>query len=101
MFILKLLGILFIVPIMLVIGIGRLTVKLIIKIYGTVTFWFWVLLAFCVITTIIREQWSQTAILAVLGTITFFMFVFTVWLEMTLGDINERLRGYLNHNKLS
>lgn len=54
MFILKLLGILFIVLIMLVVGIKRLTVKLIIKIYGTVTFLFWVLLAFCVITTIVR-----------------------------------------------
>ncbi len=32
-------------------------------------------------------------------TITFFGFVFVVWLETTLGDINERLRGYLNHNK--
>lgn len=78
-----------------------INVKLIIKIYGTVIFWFWVLLAFCVITTIIREQWSQTVILAVLMTITFFGFVFAVWLEMTVGDINERLRGYLNHNKLS
>lgn len=84
-----------ILPILLVVGVARFLVSLAIRVYGFVSFWFWVLLAIITIMTIAYQRWDQTVIMLVLGAVSFVILFGAVWVQVTLEDFSEMLKGQL------
>lgn len=82
-----------ILPALLVVGVTRLLVALAIKIYGFVSFWFWVILAIITLMTVVYQKWDQTAIMVVLGTASFAVLFGAVWVQVTLDDVNGWLKS--------
>ena len=81
-----------ILPALLIVGVARLFVTLAIKVYGFVSFWFWVLLAIITVMTIVYQKWDQTVIMVVLGAVSFAILFGTVWVQVTLEDISSMLK---------
>ena len=70
-----------------VVGVARLLVTLAIKVYGFVSFWFWVLLAIITVMTVVYQKWDQTVIMVVLGAASFAVLFGGVWVQVTLEDV--------------
>lgn len=71
---------------------ARLLVTLAIKVYGFVSFWFWVLLAIITVMTVVYQKWDQTVIMVVLGAISFAVLFGVVWVQVTLEDASSLLK---------
>lgn len=84
-----------ILPVLLVVGVARLLVALAIKVYGFVSFWFWVLLAIITVMTVVYQKWDQTVIMVVLGAVSFAVLFGAVWVQVTLEDLSSGLKQYL------
>ena len=84
-----------ILPALLIVGVARLFVTLAIKVYGFVSFWFWVLLAIITVMTVAYQKWDQTVIMIVLGAVSFAMLFGAVWVQVTLEDLFSDLKKYL------
>ena len=95
MWLVKLIIKILILPALLVVGVARLLVVLAIKVYGFVSFWFWVLLAIITVMTIVYQKWDQTAIMAVLGAVSFAVLFGAVCVQVTLEDAVGILKNYL------
>lgn len=84
-----------ILPALLIVGVARLLVALTIKVYGFVSFWFWVLLAIITVMTVVYQKWDQTVIMVVLGGVSFVVLFGAVWAQVTLEDLSSGLKQYL------
>lgn len=94
MWLVKLLVKVLILPALLVVGVARFLVALAIKVYGFVSFWFWVLLAIITVMTVVYQKWDQTMIMVVLGAVSFLVLFGAVWLQVTLDDLSTGLKQY-------
>ena len=81
-----------ILPALLVVGVARLLVTLAIKVYGFVSFWFWVLLAIITVMTVVYQKWDQTMIMVSLGAVLFAVLFGAVWVQVTLEDVSDWLK---------
>ena len=82
-----------ILPALLVVGVARLLVDLAIKVYGFVSFGFWVLLAIITVMTVVYQKWDQTVIMVVLGAVSFAVLFGAVCVQVTLEDVSGWLKG--------
>jgi len=80
-------------PVLAIVWLLRLAVSLVVRVYGFMSFWFWILLAIITVMTIVQHKWSQTAIMAVLGAISFVLLFASVWLEVALEDLEEAIKA--------
>lgn len=78
-------------PVLLIVGVARLLVSLATKVYGFVSFWFWVLLAIITVMTVLYHKWDQTVIMVVLGAVSLAVLFGAVWVQVTLEDISSFL----------
>lgn len=95
MWLMKLFIKILILPALLVVGVARLLVTLAIKLYGFVSFWFWVLLAIITVMTVVYQKWDQTAIMVILGAVSFVVLFGAVWVQVTLEDVSGMLKSQL------
>lgn len=92
MWLMKLFLKILILPALLVVGVARLLVTLAIKVYGFVSFWFWVLLAIITVMTVVYQKWDQTVIMVGLGAVSFVVLFGAVWVQVTLEDMSSWLK---------
>lgn len=95
MWLMKLFIKILILPALLVVGVARLLVTLAIKLYGFVSFWFWVLLAIITVMTVVYQKWDQTSIMVILGAVSYVVLFGAVWVQVTLEDVSGMLKSQL------
>ena len=83
-------------PILLLIGVAKLVVILEIKIYGFLSFWFWVLLAIIIIMDFLNKQWNQILIMITLGGISIAFLSASVCIQIVLEGLAEWFKKRCN-----
>ena len=92
MWLMKLIIKILILPALLVVGVARFLAALAIKVYGFVSFWFWVLLAIITVMTVVYQKWDQTIIMVLLGAVLFAVLFGAVWVQVILEDVSDWLK---------
>ena len=74
-------------PVVFVLMMLNFVIKAVTYVYGFVATFFWYFVLFGIVWTVMHQQWNQTIIFVVLGTITFLMLFLAVWIQIVLEDM--------------
>lgn len=89
MMILKIIRKLVLILILILIGITRLILSTVAKLYCFVAVWIWMLLAVCAIVTVHNQKWEQTFLIGLVEIVTFEALFGSLMIEALLKEIGH------------